>query len=105
VAARTQPPLSKDEQAQERRLEEEGEQAFHRERLADDAAREVREPGPVGAELELQRDPRHHTDREVEPEDADPESRGLVMALGSRAQPAPLQPEDEQGEAHRELRE
>ena len=87
VTAPAQPMLAEDEQAEEARLEEEREQSFHRERLADDAAGVSRERRPVGAELELHRHAGDDADGEVDAEDPDPESRGVVPAR-RRAQTA-----------------
>ena len=78
MPARTEPLLAEHEQAEKRRFEEEREQPFHRERLADDAAGVAREGRPVGAELELHRHAGDDADGEVDAEDADPEARGLV---------------------------
>ena len=80
VAARTEPSLAPDQQGEEARLEEEGEDPLHRQRLPDDVAGAAREGRPVGAELELHRDAGDHAHREVQAEDADPEARGVVVA-------------------------
>src|SRR5437667_111926 len=62
--------LAEDEQADERRLQEEREDALERERLADDPSRGVREARPSLADQELERDPRRDTEDEVDGEDA-----------------------------------
>ncbi len=67
-----------EEQAEKRGLEEEGEDAFHGERLADDAAGDAGELRPVGAELELHGDAGDDAEDEVDAEDASPEAGGLI---------------------------
>ena len=79
-AARPELLLAEEEQAEERRLREEREHALHREREADHAAGVVGEARPVGAELELHRDAGDDADDEVDPEDARPEAREVVVA-------------------------
>ena len=79
-----EPLLAEEEQAEERRLGEEGEHALHRQRLADDAAGVAGEARPVGAELELHRDAGDDADGEVEPEDARPEAGDVVVSARRR---------------------
>ena len=86
VPPRAEPLLAEEEQPEERRLEEEGEHALHRQRLADDLAGVAGEPGPVGAELELHRDAGHDAHGEVEGEDPGPEPGDLVVRLVAEAQ-------------------
>src|SRR5437870_9334866 len=74
-----EPPLAEEEEGQEGRLEEEGEDAFHGERLADDATGRAREARPIGPELELERDARHDAHGEVDRDAAPPEARGAVV--------------------------
>ena len=105
VPARTEAPLAEDQEPEEARLQEEREQAFHREGVADDPAGIAGEVGPVGAELELHRDARDDADGEVDAEDADPESRGVVPPAVSGAEADRLHDDDEQRQAHRQLRE
>src|SRR5262245_52673408 len=110
VRARTEALFSEEEEAKKARLEKEGEESFHRERLPDHAAREVRELGPVRPELELERDSRHDAGREVEPENASPEARALIVpsiscsSVGA-AERHPFEDDDQERESHRELRE
>ncbi len=94
-----------DEQAEEGGFEEEGEDAFHGEGLADDAAGGAGEGGPVGAELELHGDAGDDAHGEVDAEDFDPEARGFVVVRGAGAEGDGFEDEDEEGEAHRQLRE
>jgi hypothetical protein len=61
------------------RLEEEGEEAFGRERRAEDVADEARVVGPVRAERELHGDPRGDPDREGRREQPDPELGGCLV--------------------------
>ena len=59
--------------AEERRLEEEGEQCLHRQRRAEDVADVRGVHRPVHAELELLHDAGHHAHRDVDHEDPPPE--------------------------------
>src|SRR3989442_107903 len=74
----------------------------HRQRRADDAARELRETRPVGAELELEWNASHHSDREVDPEDAPPETRRISGAVVA-AERCPLENHDQERQPHGEL--
>ena len=76
--------LAEEEEAEESRLEEEGEDAFHGQRLADDAAGAARELRPVGAELEFHGNAGDDAEEEVDGEDFRPEARGLVVAVVCR---------------------
>lgn len=58
--ARGHTPVANHQHADERALEQEGDHAFQRQRLADDVAGVVREGGPVGPELELHGDAGDH---------------------------------------------
>jgi hypothetical protein len=100
---RPEPLPAVEEQAEEGRLEEEGEHAFHGQRLADDPSGEVAEPGPVGPELELERDPGDHADGEVHAEDAGPEARSLVVERAPGPVRLQLEEEDEERQPHRQL--
>ena len=102
VAARAQAFFAEEEEPKEGRLEKESEDALHRQRRPDDAAGELRETRPVGAELELERNARHYADGEVDPEDAPPETRRFSGALIS-AQRGPLENHDQERQPHREL--
>src|SRR5205823_9709017 len=93
------------EEAQEGRFEEEGEDAFHGERLPDDAAGTARESRPVGPELELEGDARDDPHSEVGREDASPEAGGPVVVRIGRPKRRRLEDDDDQGEPHRQLRE
>jgi hypothetical protein len=70
--------FAEEEEAEEGRFEEEGEDAFHGEGLADDAAGAARELRPVGAELELHGNAGDDAEQEVDGEDLGPEARGLA---------------------------
>jgi hypothetical protein len=76
-----EPLLPEEKESQERRLREVGKHPFQGEREADDAAGEVAEVGPVGAELALHRDTCDDADGEVNAGDARPEVRRLVGDL------------------------
>ena len=97
--------FTEEEEAEEGRFEEEGEDAFHGEGLADDAASSARELRPVGAELELHRDAGDDAEQEVDREDLRPEARCLVPAVIAGAQSDELHDHHQQRQAHGELRE
>ncbi len=73
-----QPPPAEDPQAEERRLEEEREQALDRQRRTEDVAHEPAVAAPVHAELELLDDPGHHAQGEVDQEQL-PEEAGQAQ--------------------------
>ena len=104
VIARTQSPFAPDERANKGALQKECEHALHGERLSNDTAGVSREARPVGPELKLHRNARHHSDGEIEPEDFGPEARGLVKSLITGPQRAPLPVYQEPRQAHGELR-
>src|SRR5690349_4031307 len=68
--------FAEQEQAEERRLEEEGEYALHGERLGDDSAGQLRESRPVGPELKFHRNAGDYARDEIDPEDFRPEASG-----------------------------
>jgi hypothetical protein len=105
VSAQAQALFAEEEEAQEGRLQDEGEHPFQGQALADDSAGEFGKPGPVGAELELHQDAGHHSHGEVEPEDARPEAGHLVVTLVRRPEGQNLEDHDEQGQPHGQLRE
>ena len=74
-----QPLPAEEEQADERGLEEERHQAFDGERRAEDVADIMRVVGPVGAELELERDAGRHAHGEVDSEEFPPELRHVLV--------------------------
>ncbi len=90
-------------QAQETRFQKKGEDAFHRQRLADDASRGLRKRSPVRAELKFHGNASDHAEGEINTEDAGPESRSAIVMLVARAQCFGLQIDEQQREAHREL--
>ena len=59
---------AEDPQSEEGGFEEEGEQALHGQRCAEDVADEPRVLAPVHAELKLLHDPGRYADREVDQE-------------------------------------
>ena len=96
--------FGEEEEAKEAGLEEEGEDAFHGERLADDSAGDAGEGGPVGAELKLHGDAGDDADDEVDGEDLSPKA-GCVLIEGIfGTYRHRFQDDDEQREAHSELR-
>src|SRR5882762_427560 len=104
MCAGTEALFSEEEQTEEGGLQEESEHAFHGEGLADYASGEAGEVGPVGAELEFQRNACDYTCDESDAEDSCPEARGLVVGFVSGTQPQGLQHHDEGRQAHGELR-
>ena len=86
VGPRTEPLLSVQEQSKEGGLQEEGEHAFHGQRLADHASGEAREVRPVRAELKFHRNSGNDSHHKVDAEDPGPEARGLVIGLVIAAQ-------------------
>ena len=97
------PLPAEEEEGQEGRLQEEGENAFHGQGLADYTARSLRESGPVRAELELHGDSGDDPHGEVDPEYLPPEVRSPVESLIPAPERPGLQDEDEQTQAHCEL--
>src|SRR5579872_7040251 len=97
-------PLAIEKEAQERRFEEEAEDAFHRQRLADHSSRQLSESGPVGAELELHGNAGDYTKDEVDAEDATPEATGALPFFAAGSERKRLEDNDEESQAHGELR-
>ena len=104
VIARTQSPFAPDERADKGAFQKEREHALHRQRLSNDTAGVFGEACPVGPELKLHRNARHHSDGEIEPEDLGPEARGLVVFLITGPQGAPLPVDQKPRQTHGELR-
>jgi hypothetical protein len=90
-----QPVPAEDPQAEERRLEEEREQALDGQRGAEDVPDETRVVAPVHPELELLHDAGDHTHREVDQEELAPELRGPQPVFPAGAHPGGLQAGDE----------
>jgi hypothetical protein len=96
-------PLAEQEDAEKRRLEEEGKGTFHGQGLRDDRAGPGREARPVGAELELHRDAGHHAHDEGDGKDARPEARRRVVALLAPDEVEGFQEHENECQAHGEL--
>ena len=94
-----------EEEAEEGRLQEEGEGAFHGQRLTNDATREAREMRPVGTELEFHGNAGDDAEDEADAEDLRPEARRGVIAFVVLPQTNRLQRHHQRGQAHGELRE
>jgi hypothetical protein len=103
VYPRTEPLFSQQKNAQKTRLEEEGEEALHPERLSNHAACLVAEFSPVGAELELEWNARDHTNGKACPEYAKPKTSCLIVLFVSRAMRSELQYKNEQNQTHGQL--
>ncbi len=105
VHSSAQPLLAVEKQPEEGRFQEEGETAFHGQRLSDDAAGEAREVRPVGAELKFHRNSGHHADDKVDAERSSPRSgppgRSFVVGLDRQR----FQNHDQRRQSHRQLRE
>src|ERR1043165_2469230 len=95
--------FTEEEEPQKRRFQKEREDALHRERRPDDAARVVRETRPIGAELKLHRDSSDDAKEEIDGEYFGPEARRAVVALVPFPQSERLEDHDERREPHREL--
>src|SRR6516165_4353678 len=80
------------------------ENAFHRQRLPNDAAGSSRKRRPVGAKLKFHRDSSDDTDGKINCEDAGPESSGAIVVFVTGAKEFGLKINQEQGEAHGQLR-
>ncbi|EAP89958.1 hypothetical protein OA2633_07089 [Oceanicaulis sp. HTCC2633] len=78
------PVPAEEEQADQRRLEEKGHQAFNGQRRAENVAHIVGVIGPVHAELELHRDPGGHAQHEIDAEQRAPELRHVPPDLTAR---------------------
>ncbi len=97
--------LAKKHQAEKTRLQKKRKYSFHGQRLPDDAAGGAREGGPIGAELELHGDAGDDADGKINGEDAHPEAHGAVVFFVSGTQRGGFQDEQEEGQAHGQLRE
>jgi hypothetical protein len=104
---RAKPLFPVEKQSQERRLQEEGEHAFHGQGLADHAARKAREQRPVGAELKFHGNAGHHPEHEVDAENARPKARRLAVEFPAilvfAAEGQSLQHDDQRRQPHGEL--
>ena len=104
MAARAQALFAEKEKAQETRFQEEGEHAFHGQRLANHSAGGAGELRPIGAELKFHGNSRHHAHGEVDAEDVRPEARRFVVMFVTGSQRHRFQNHDEQRQSHGELR-
>src|SRR5881398_3247279 len=105
MSARSESFLTPDQRTNERALQEEGEHAFHRQRLSDDATGVFGKIRPVRSELELHRNAGHDTDRKIESENLGPEPNRPIVFFVPSSKGAPFPVNDEPREPHRELRE
>src|ERR1043166_7791118 len=95
--------FTEEEEPEKRRFQKEREDALHRERRPDDAARVVRETRPIGAELKLHRDSREDAKEKIDGEYLGQEARGPFVALAPFPKSERLEDHDERREPHREL--
>src|SRR6267143_5984376 len=64
----------------------------------------MREPGPIGAELELHGNSGYDPEKKVDCKYLSPETRGLVVSLIPFPECERLEDDDERGQPHRQLR-
>ena len=93
---------TEDPQTQEGRLNEEGEEAFHCQRSAEDVADEAGVLRPVHAELELLDDASGDAESEVNKKELTEEAGSLQPVLLAGAVPCGLHDRDQQGQADRQ---
>src|SRR5271163_2894752 len=105
MEARAEAFFTEEEESEERRFQEEGEDSFHSEGLADHAAGGSGELRPVGAELKFHGDAGDDSQGEADAENFGPEAGGVIPDFVLGAEIEGFQDEDEEGEAHGELRE
>src|SRR5439155_3161787 len=79
MSARSQSFFAPDQCADERAFQEEGEHAFHRQRLSDDATGVFGKVRPIRSELEFHRNPSDDADSEIESEDLRPKPDSLIV--------------------------
>src|SRR5215469_16834892 len=96
--------LSIQECAQERRFEEERENSFHRESLPDHRSCVLGEDRPVCTKLELHRNSSHNTDDKIYSKNPRPKARRFIVVLLSSANGERFEYDNEQSQAHRQLR-
>ena len=96
--------LSEQECAEEAGFEEEREHAFHGQGLSDDASGRFGETRPVGPELKFHGDAGDHAHGEIDGEYFCPEAGRAVVVLVAGAQGHGLEHQDQQREAHGQLR-
>jgi len=71
--------FAEEKEAEEGGLQEEGDDTFHGERHADDAAGATGELTPIGAVLELHGDAGNNAEEKIDGEDFAPEARGDII--------------------------
>src|SRR5581483_1392661 len=96
--------FSEQEESEERRFQEEREDTFHSHRLSDDAAGELRESRPVGAELEFHGNSGDYSCQEVDAENPGPEPGSVIVGRVAGAKRQGLENDYERCEAHGQLR-
>src|SRR6266403_3094884 len=79
MSARSKSLLAPDQGADERAFQEEGEHAFHRQRLSDDATGVFGKVRPVRSELKFHRDAGDDPDGKIQSENLRPKSNGLIV--------------------------
>src|SRR5205823_12066222 len=104
MSARSEPFLAPDQRADKRALQEEGEHAFHRQRLSDDATVVFGKVRPVRSELKLHRNAGDDADREIESEDLGPKPDSLIVFFVPSSKGAPFPVNEKPSQPHGELR-
>ena len=89
---------AEDPDPEEGRLQEEGGQALHGQRSAEDVAHQPRVGGPVHAELELLNESRDHPDRHIDQEQRTEEASKSAISVVAVAVPRRLQQGDQERE-------
>ena len=90
---------AEDPDPEERRLQEEGGEAFHGQRPTEHVAHQPRVGGPVHAELELLNESRDHADRHVDQEQRSEEAGQPAIRVVAVAVPRRLEQGDQEGQA------
>src|SRR5438132_9760510 len=90
MSVRSQSFFAPDQRTNERALQEEGEHAFHRQRLSDHATGVFGKVRPVRSELKLHRNAGDDADREIESEYLGPKPDSLIVFFITGPQRAPF---------------
>jgi len=103
MIARAQPFLAPDHCPDQGTFQEEGEHAFHGQRLPDEITGEFGETRPVCAELKFHRYTGNDTDRKVDAKNARPKARCIAKSFVTGTQVSPFKIYNDPRQSHREL--